>query len=108
MGSHKWGYNMGHKYSYPTYNPTYNYPKTSKQRRSQVASQRTDLFNSAARSTSSASENALKFDVKGYPMGLALGAVTRVYYKGLRNQSEQDFGVPCSLMNTKEPSGTVS
>ena len=73
-----------------------------------MASQRTDLFNSAARSTSSASENALKFDVKGYPMGLALGAVTRVYYKGLRNQSEQDFGVPCSLMNTKEPSGTVS
>ena len=29
MGSYKWGYkspNMGYKYSYPTYNPTYNYP----------------------------------------------------------------------------------
>ena len=28
-GSNKWGYksaNMGYKYSYPTYNPTYNYP----------------------------------------------------------------------------------
>ena len=30
MGSYKWGYkspNMGYTYSYPTYNPTYNYPK---------------------------------------------------------------------------------
>ena len=30
MGSYKWGYkspNMGYKYSYPTYNPTYSYPK---------------------------------------------------------------------------------
>ena len=29
MGTYKWGYkspNMGHKYSYPTYNPTYIYP----------------------------------------------------------------------------------
>ena len=29
MGSYKWGYespNMGNKYSYPTYSPTYNYP----------------------------------------------------------------------------------
>ena len=29
MGSYKWGYkspNMGYKYSYPTYSPTYNYP----------------------------------------------------------------------------------
>ena len=29
MGGHKWGYkspNMGYKYSYPTHNPTYNYP----------------------------------------------------------------------------------
>ena len=29
MGSYKWGYkspNMGYKYSYPTCNPTYNYP----------------------------------------------------------------------------------
>ena len=29
MGSYKWGYtspNMGYTYSYPTYNPTYNYP----------------------------------------------------------------------------------
>ena len=29
MGSYKWGYksrNMGYKYSYPTYRPTYNYP----------------------------------------------------------------------------------
>ena len=29
MGSYKWGYkspNMGYKYSYPTYNPTYKYP----------------------------------------------------------------------------------
>ena len=29
MGSYKWGYkssNMGYKYSYPTYNPTDNYP----------------------------------------------------------------------------------
>ena len=29
MGSYKWAYkspNMGYKYSYPTYNPTYNYP----------------------------------------------------------------------------------
>ena len=29
MGSYKWGYkspNMGYNYSYPTYNPTYNYP----------------------------------------------------------------------------------
>ena len=30
MGSYKWGYKspiMGYKYSYPTYDPTYNYPK---------------------------------------------------------------------------------
>ena len=29
MGSNKWGYkspDMGYKYSYPTYNLTYNYP----------------------------------------------------------------------------------
>ena len=29
MGSYKWDYkppNMGYKYSYPTYYPTYNYP----------------------------------------------------------------------------------
>ena len=29
MGTYKWGYkspSMGHKYSYPTYNPTYIYP----------------------------------------------------------------------------------
>ena len=29
MGSYKWAeksLNMGYKYSYPTYNPTYNYP----------------------------------------------------------------------------------
>ena len=29
MGSYKWGYkshNMGYNYSYPTYNPTYDYP----------------------------------------------------------------------------------
>ena len=29
MGSYKWGYkspNMTYKYSYPTYNPIYNYP----------------------------------------------------------------------------------
>ena len=29
MGTYKWGYkspNVGYKYSYPTYNPTYNYP----------------------------------------------------------------------------------
>ena len=29
MGSDKWGYkfpNMGYNYSYPTDNPTYNYP----------------------------------------------------------------------------------
>ena len=29
MGGYKWGYkslNMGCKYSYPTYNPTYDYP----------------------------------------------------------------------------------
>ena len=29
MGSYKWVYkspNMGYKYSYPTYNPTYYYP----------------------------------------------------------------------------------
>ena len=29
MGSYKWGYkssNMGYKYGYPTYIPTYNYP----------------------------------------------------------------------------------
>ena len=29
MGTYKWGYkslNMGYNYSYPTYNPTYNYP----------------------------------------------------------------------------------
>ena len=29
MGSYKWDYkspNMGHNYSYLTYNPTYNYP----------------------------------------------------------------------------------
>ena len=28
MGSYKWGYkspNLGYKYSYPTYSPTYNY-----------------------------------------------------------------------------------
>ena len=34
MGSYKWAYkalNMGCKYRYPTYNPTYNYPCTSKQ-----------------------------------------------------------------------------
>ena len=31
MGSYKWGSkspNMGYNYSYPTYNPTYNYPTT--------------------------------------------------------------------------------
>ena len=29
MGGYQWSYkssNMGYKYSYPTYNPTYNYP----------------------------------------------------------------------------------
>ena len=29
MGSYKWGFqflNMGYNYSYPTYQPTYNYP----------------------------------------------------------------------------------
>ena len=29
MGSYKWGYkslNMAYNYSYPTYDPTYNYP----------------------------------------------------------------------------------
>ena len=29
MDSYKWGYkspNLGYNYSYPTYNPTYNYP----------------------------------------------------------------------------------
>ena len=33
MGRYKWGYkssNMGYKYSYPTYNLTNNYPRTSK------------------------------------------------------------------------------
>ena len=32
-GSYKWGYkspNIGYMYSYPTYIPTYNYPRTSK------------------------------------------------------------------------------
>ena len=34
MGSYTWGYkspNMAYEYSFPTYNPTYNYPWTSKQ-----------------------------------------------------------------------------
>ena len=26
MGSYKWGYKSPNVYSYPTYNPTYNYP----------------------------------------------------------------------------------
>ena len=33
MGSYKWSYkslNIGYSHSYPTYNPTYNYPWTSK------------------------------------------------------------------------------
>ena len=33
MGSYKWSYKspkLGYNYSYPTYNPTYNYPGTSK------------------------------------------------------------------------------